>query len=56
MIDEVSRNLGLTPQQRGAAIAALRQRQAMECKAASENVMREAKGKAKARQMMKRNR
>jgi hypothetical protein len=55
LIEEVSRNLGLTPEQRASAIASLRQRQSAEAAGASKAVMDEAKGAAKLRRMMKRN-
>ena len=55
LIEAVSNNLGLTPHERAKIIASLRQQQATECKAASERAMREAKGKAKARRMMRKN-
>ena len=55
LIDEVSRNLGLSPQQRAAAIAGLRHSQAAEAAAVSRRIMSEAKGAAKQRRMMKRN-
>ena len=54
LIDEVSRNPGLTPQQRAAAISGLRQKQAAEAAGVSKAIMDAAKGAAKLRRMMRR--
>jgi hypothetical protein len=52
LIGEVSRNLALSPQQRAAAIVALRHRQSAEAAGASRQIMDAAKGAAKLRRGM----
>ena len=56
LIDEVSRNMGLTPEQRASAILSLRQRQSAEAAAVSKQIMDAAKGAAKRRREMERGR
>lgn len=52
LIEEVSRNPGLTPEQRAAAIRGLRQQQAAEAAAASKRIMDEAQAAARVRREM----
>lgn len=52
LIEEVSKNPGLTPEQRAAAISGLRQRQAAESAAASKSIMDDARNAARMRRKM----
>ncbi|HEY1638851.1 MAG TPA: hypothetical protein VGF62_10020 [Rhizomicrobium sp.] len=55
LIEEVSKNAGLTPEQRAAAVSGLRAQQAAESAGVSRAIMAEATGAARARRKMRRN-